>query len=333
MNFGSEEPMRYQKWLANKEFVKKHNSGNSTFTVGLNQFAHMDLAEFRSKYLMPKTSVRISRAQQFECQKSFKDNGDKPPSSCTYTTTDNPAGQVQVTKVKNQGQCGSCWTFGAAAAMEAEVCRQGNKNCTTWSGLATQQLVDCASLTTWQTNNSPPVPTVIDLSPYDDHGCEGGFQSNAMRYIWTVGSFVEWDDWVYISGYTEHMQQCALETYESDAMPASKIVSKCGITTSGDETELKKAVAQIGAMTISIDANHNEFQLYESGLYANPECSSTELDHAVTLTGYGTGGNGIAYWEVKNSWAETWGMNGYVHMIRNDDNNCGVATDAQYAIN
>merc|ERR1711941_248178 len=78
------------------------------------------------------------------------------------------------------------------------------------------------------------------------------------------------------------------------------------------------ASAQVGPISIAIDANHASFQQY---------CSSTRLDHAVLLVGYGTE-NGEDYLLVKNSWGTTWGDNGYIKMIRNYNNNCGVATEA-----
>ena len=46
----------------------------------------------------------------------------------------------------------------------------------------------------------------------------------------------------------------------------------------------------------------------------------------------GVGQDGEPYWLVKNSWGAQWGMSGYIMMKRNNDNMCGVATDAQYAV-
>ena len=97
------------------------------------------------------------------------------------------------------------------------------------------------------------------------------------------------------------------------------------------EQDLQVAVAGVGPISIAIDASHQSFQMYRSGVYYEPTCSSTQLDHAVLVVGYGTL-NGEDYWLVKNSWSVNWGMDGYIMMARNRNNQCGVATAASYPL-
>ena len=93
------------------------------------------------------------------------------------------------------------------------------------------------------------------------------------------------------------------------------------LTTS--ETALQIALYLNGPVSVAFDVL-DEFEQYESGIYANSSCPTGPMDvnHAVVAVGWGTE-NGMDYWIIKNSWSEKWGENGYFRMQRGV-NMCGI---------
>lgn len=86
------------------------------------------------------------------------------------------------------------------------------------------------------------------------------------------------------------------------------------------------AKIQVDPVAVAIDASNWSFQLYTAGIYDEPACSSSNLDHSVGCVGYGAEGN-VKYRIVRNSWGSSWGERGYIRMIWNN-NQCGIATMA-----
>jgi len=109
-------------------------------------------------------------------------------------------------------------------------------------------------------------------------------------------------------------------------------ISGSNCTTSGNESQLQSAVAGRGPISVLIDASQTSFQLYSSGIYADPKCTTSTLNHAIQVVGYGST-NGQDYWIARNSWGSSWGMKGDILIARNKANVCGIASHACYAQN
>ena len=97
---------------------------------------------------------------------------------------------------------------------------------------------------------------------------------------------------------------------------------------SGNEDALTSAIANVGPIAAAVDSRQPSFKNYgpNSGVYSDPNCSYQlkDLDHAVTIVGFGTTSNGKDYYIIKNSWGTSWGMNGYMLLARNANNMCGI---------
>ena len=98
------------------------------------------------------------------------------------------------------------------------------------------------------------------------------------------------------------------------------------------EADLQDAIATIGPIAVAMDASHSSFQFYSAGVYSEKECSSTNIDFSLLAVGYGTTTDKQDYYILKNQWTTQWGMEGYVLMARNQNNQCGIATMASYAL-
>ncbi|PVD28292.1 hypothetical protein C0Q70_10879 [Pomacea canaliculata] len=292
---GEEEIDRMKIFLDNVKLIEQHNweyfNMKKSYYMDINQFTDMTFEEYK-KYnrLQARDSSRNATIQCTQFQ---------PPLNWLTPAEVDWRKEGYVTPVKNQGQCGSCWSFSTTGSMEGQHFRLSKK----LDSLSEQQLVDCSG-------------------KFGNQGCDGGLMDQAFEYINSVGGLESESDYPYEA--VQH--KCSFKKKE---IVTETYVKGCQDIQSGSESDLMQAVASQGPISVAIDAGHPSFQSYSGGVYDEPGCSSSELDHGVLVVGYGSS-SGQEYWLVKNSWGTSWGDEGYIMMARNKDNQCGIATAASF---
>jgi len=163
---------------------------------------------------------------------------------------------------------------------------------------------------------------LIDCStPEGNNGCDGGTPQDAFKYV-AVNGGVDSEEYY---PYMATQQSCYFSKKKAEGFIASFI------NVAPSESALQAAVGIVAPIAVAIDGSHTSFQFYKSGVYYEPDCSSTNTDHAALAVGYGTL-DGYDMWIVKNQWGTGWGVDGYIYMSRNYDNNCGIASYASYPV-
>lgn len=309
----AEDASRFNNWKNTLKFVKEHNekfrNGEIDFHVAMNKFAHMPNEEFLALYTQPSWEAGTYGEEQGPDMLTTQYSCPTKYTSTSHSTS--YSGSSYTTGVKDQGSCGSCWTYGAGATVEAAFCKKGTKTCSRWNGVSTQQLLDCAS------SNSA-------LNPHDNSGCNGGFQSNALRYYWTMGhGAMNFDDY----SYKGKQGSCSYKSSKSIGN-----VKSCGrLGSAKNEDNMCSMIQDKGTVTVAIDASGLAFQTYNGGVYTSNSCSTSRLNHAVAANAFGTT-SGQKTMTIKNSWGTAWGDKGFVHFARNGKNTCGAFSEGQYAI-
>jgi C1A family cysteine protease len=266
----------------NDDIIELTNAEKLPYQLGHNEFSHMSLDEFRD-YM----HLGLGRSDPIEPATFIHEaptNKASIPDSVDWST------QGAVTPVKDQGQCGSCWSFSATGALEgAYYLKNGNLK-----SYSEQHLVSCDTT---------------------DSGCNGGLMDNAFAWTKSNGGLCLESDYVYTSGTTGKSGSCEASSCSKDTGIAPK--SYTDVQKYSDDA-LMSALAQ-QPVSIAIEADQSAFQLYKSGVLT-AACGS-RLDHGVLAVGYGTWTDGTDYYKVKNSWGESWGMDGYILLERGNTDN------------
>jgi len=263
-----------------KELNSKREGENSA-RFGYTEFSDMSVAEFTATMngFRPSPDSNLS-----------------VPANPVFIQTGAPGREInwvkagKTTGIKNQGQCGSCWTFSAVETAESANLMAG-RGVGAQHG-SEQELVDCCH---------------ADGSA----GCGGGDPRAAIQWIGQVGGV--------------ELNSCY--PYQGETLPCRSSHCRPAYTVRGvypvavNEQSIYQALAQYGPLSIAVDAS--AWQNYGGGIVnGNSGCGRT-LDHAVQLVGYSPQDGG--YWVVRNSWGPNWGEGGYI-LLQFGQDVCGMAS-------
>jgi len=306
-----EEKARYGLFKASKERVAKLNKLNGQPAFGINWSSDRYPEEQRKKGLKKPAGFKpVAPVKEFVRSRN--------PASIDWRLSE------AVTPIKNQGQCGSCWAFSATEAIESKLilATGGKYNIE----LSPQQITSC----------TPSNGT------YGCLGCNGGFTEGAYEYLTTVTGLS--------NSFFIPYAQSLTETTETEACPTAKVDSLDGplkelqggyavvsgysyatppCTDTCLNQDLQKLAAALEESPVSVCVNAGTWNDYTGGVLTAAACGDMGIDaqdHCVGAVGFNTTAP-TPYWIVRNSWASTWGEQGYIY-LEMAKNTCGLADDA-----
>ena len=174
-----EEAARFEYFVENIKKAAAMQATNPLAMFGAGVFADRSASELK---IMHNAEAFLSKRAA------------KPRKEAPVPVLDSPVSSIDwrqkgaVTYVKNQGQCGSCWSFSTTGNIEGQWFLAGNK----LVALSEQQLVSCDTI---------------------DQGCSGGFQDDAFEWLFfkTNGTITTETAYPYVSG-TGDVPTCRKDT-------------------------------------------------------------------------------------------------------------------------
>jgi len=281
------------KFIHDIEYINDLNSQNLPWTAGINpRFISLTYKDVKK---MLKTRLNIGGSIE-EGNKNNAPSNDVPKEFDARKQWPNC-----IHRILDQGQCGSCWAFGASEALSDRFCIKSNGTVNVI--LSPQSLVSCD----WEGNM----------------GCNGGIPQLAWEYMELAGlptlSCVP-----YLSGDGKN-HECTHKCEDGETF--KKYYAKPGTQrTHRSAASIQESIFADGPLEGAFEV-YSDFMQYKSGVYVKSKTASFLGGHAIKILGWGNDQkSGLDYWIVANSWGTTWGMSGYFY-IQRGTNMCGIDHD------
>jgi len=226
--------------------------------------------------------------------------------------------QGWLTSVKDQGNCGSCWSFSAHGSIDAKYEIEQN-NSRLNPDLSEQNSVSC-DRGCYYSNSSN---CQGDCS-------SGGYMDLALRFFMLNGT-VDESCFPYTSGTTSNAGVCSnrCSDYQSRAWTITSYNTTWpdgGIQLWLTNNQTKQLLMDYGPLSASMYLENDP----GIGIYSCTN-DSAEPNHGIVLVGYNDTSNiSTSYWIIKNSWGEGFGESGYFKLGFNE---CNFTSEFEYAIN
>jgi len=278
-----------------REEVERHNAQPGiSWEKAVNKFADYTPSEFAA-LLGHRPLPRHAERQQPAAAASFLQLKPKAPLEASVDW--HMKLQSNISKLaKDQGGCGSCWAVASAGALETHAEAKLGKA----HAISYEQLVDC-------TENKKECG--------GKGGCEGATAELALQYVKEHGVVAKADYKGYQSGGDKKCHQPSsafLTTTGYERLPTNKM------------QPLLEALATHGPVVVSADAS--AWSAYSSGVFDGCEKDAV-INHAILAMGYGKDEKlNKKFLLIRNSWGPDWGENGYIRLLRHEEEDayCGI---------
>jgi C1A family cysteine protease len=292
----AERTERFEVFKANYDFILKSNAEGHTYELGVNAFTDLSQHEFSQRYFGFSFATLNSSAWQ-----GLPRLGTHEYSGAPLKDSVDWNEHGAVTPAKNQGSCGSCWSFSTTGALEGAWQVATGK----LVSLSEEQFVECS-----KKNNA----------------CGGGSMDVAFAYAEKAGVCTE-KSYPYTSGHGKVGQCKAANCHVG--LPRGAVVGFKDVARNKEQA-LMEAVSR-GPVSIAVEADKRLFQTYKRGVMTRM-CGAA-LDHGILCVGYGNE-KGTDYWLVKNSWGNVWGQKGFGKLMRGKGRSgeCGILRMASYPV-